>query len=236
MRARPRWLASGIAGGPRPGSRPGLRSLNQLAELGVDSRIPWIQQRRGVLLLLFGAVAWVLLIACANAANVFLSRALSRTREFAVRAAAGAGRPRLCRPLLTESVVISALAGMVGLAFAAWLVGVAAAVAPDLGRRLLNPTDVDARVASWAVLAALLVGLAATPPRWPCALDRPRPHTADPGRSSEAPAGHGRLRGGLVAVQNALAVVLLVRALLTGRSRWTLFASTSAGPRRTPSP
>ena len=211
----PRWASTGIT--------TRLRSLNQLAGLGVDARIGWIQQRRGALFLLFGAVACVLLIACANAANLFLSRALSRTREFAIRAAAGATRPRLCRQLLTESVVVSALAGVVGLVLAAWLVGVAAAaVPPDLARRLLNPINVDARVAAWALLAALLAGLAATlpPALRTVGRDLVRPTQ---GRGSDAPGGHGRLRGGLVAVQNALAVVLLVGALLMGRSLWTLF-------------
>ena len=210
----PRWASTGIT--------TRLRSLNQLAGLGVDARIGWIQQRRGALFLLFGAVACVLLIACANAANLFLSRALSRSREFAIRAAAGATRPRLCRQLLTESVVVSALAGVVGLVLAAWLVGVAAAaVPPDLARRLLNPIDVDARVAAWAVLAALLAGLAATlpPALRTVGRDLVRPSQ---GRGPDAPGGHGRLRGGLVAVQNALAVVLLVGAFLMGRSLWTL--------------
>ena len=207
----PRWASAGTT--------TRLRSLNQLAGLGVDASIGWIQQRRGVLFLLFGAVACVLLIACANAANLFLSR----TREFAIRAGAGASRPRLCRQLLTESVVISALAGTVGLALAAWLVGVAAAaVPPDLARRLLNPIDVDARVASWAVLAALLAGLAATLPPALRTIGRDLVRPIQ-GRGSDAGGGHGRLRGGLVAVQNALAVILLVGALLMGRSLWTLF-------------
>ena len=199
-----------------------LRSLNQLAGLGIDARFSWVQQRRGALFLLFGAVACVLLIACANAANLFLSRALARAPEFAIRAAAGASRPRLCRQLLTESVVTSALAGLLGLALAAWLIGVAAAaVPPDLARRLLNPIDPDARVAFWAVLAALLAGVAATLPPALRAIGRDlmRPIQA---RVADAGGGPGRLRGGLVAVQNALAVVLLIGALLMGRSLWTL--------------
>ena len=66
---------------------------------------------------------------------------------------------RLCRQLLTESVAVSALAGLLGLALAAWLAGLAAAaVPPEPGRRLLNPIDLDGRVASWAALAALLMG------------------------------------------------------------------------------
>ena len=191
-----------------------LRSLNQFAGLGIDARFRWVQQRRGALFLLFGAVACVLLIACANAANLFLSQALSRTREFAIRAAAGASRVRLCRQLLTESVAVSALA--------AWLAGLAAAaVPPELGRRLLNPIDLDGRVASWAALAALLAGVAATLPPALRAVggDLMRPIH---GRGSDDGGGHGRLRGGLVAAQSALAVLLLIGALLMGRSLWTL--------------
>ena len=191
-----------------------LRSLNQFAGLGIDARFRSVQQRRGALFLLFGAVACVLLIACANAANLFLSQALSRTREFAIRAAAGASRVRLCRQLLTESVAVSALA--------AWLAGLAAAaVPPELGRRLLNPIDLDGRVASWAALAALLAGVAATLPPALRAVggDLMRPIH---GRGSDDGGGHGRLRGGLVAAQSALAVLLLIGALLMGRSLWTL--------------
>ena len=151
------WASTGVT--------PRLRSLNQFAGLGIDARFRWVQQRRRALFLLVGAVACVLLIACANAANLFLSQALSRTREFAIRAAAGASRGRLCRQLLTESVAVSALAGLLGLTLAALLIGLAAAtVPPELDRGLLNPIDLDGRVAAWAALAALLAGVAATLP------------------------------------------------------------------------
>ena len=204
----PAWASSGVT--------TRLRSLNQLAGLGIDARFSWVQQRRGALFLLFGAVACVLLIACANAANLFLSRALSRAPEFAIRAAAGASRPRLCRQLLTESVVTSALAGLVGLALAVWLIGVAAAaVPPDLARRLLNPIDPDARVAFWAVLAALLAGVAATLPPALRTIGRDLMRPIQ-GRGADAAGGPGRLRGGLVAVQSALAVVLLIRCAADG--------------------
>ena len=199
-----------------------LRSLNQLAGLGVDGQFAWVQQRRAALFLLFGLAACVLLIACANAANLFLSQALARTHEFAIRAAAGASRLRLCRQLLTESVLVSAFAGLLGLAFAGWLVGLAAAaVPPEFGRGVLNPIDVDGRVVSWAAVAALLAGVAATlrPALRTVGRDLMRPMQ---GRAFAPASGHGRLRGGLVAVQSALAVVLLIGTLLMGRSLWTL--------------
>lgn len=210
----PEWFSTGYT--------TRLRSLNQLAGLGFDGQFAWVQQRRAALFLLFGLAACVLLIACANAANLFLSQALSRTREFAIRAAAGASRLRLCRQLLTESVLVSAFAGLLGLTFAGWLVGLAAAaVPPAFGRGVLNPIDVDGRVVSWAVVAALLAGVAASLPPTLRTVSRDliRPMQ---GRGSDTATGPGRLRGGLVAVQNALAVVLLIGTLLMGRSLWTL--------------
>ena len=210
----PEWASTGFT--------TRLRSLNQLAGLGVDGQFAWVQQRRAALFLVFGLAACVLLIACANASNLFLSQALSRTREFAIRAAAGASRPRLCRQLLTESVLIAGVAGLLGLAFARWLAGLAAAtVPPEFGRGLLNPIDVDGRVAAWAAVAALVAGVAATLP--PALLtvgrDLMRPIQ---GHGSRLASDQGRLRGGLVAVQSTLAVVLLIGALLMGRSLWTL--------------
>lgn len=210
----PAWASAGFT--------TRLRSLNQLAGLGVDGQFAWVQQRRAALFLVFGLAACVLLIACANAANLFLSQALSRTREFAIRVAAGASRPRLCRQLLTESVLIAALAGLLGLVFARWLAGLAAAnVPPEFGRGLLNPIDVDSRVAAWAAMAALFSGVAATLP--PALLTVGRDLMGQiQGRGSHRASDHGRLRGGLVAVQSTLAVVLLIGALLMGRSLWTL--------------
>ena len=199
-----------------------LRSLNGLAGLGVDGQFSAVQQGRGALFLLFGLGACMLLIACANSANLFLSQALSRTSEFAIRAAAGASRLRLCRQLLTESVLLSALAGLLGLAFGGWLAGVAGTAGqPVFGPGLLNPIDLDGRAAAWAAVAALLAGVAATlpPALRTVGRDLMRPLR---GRESDAARGHGRLRGGLVAVQNALAVVLLIGALLMGRSLWTV--------------
>ena len=198
-----------------------LRSLNRLAGLGVDAQFASVQQGRGALFLLFGLGACMLLIACANAANLFLSQALSRTHEFAIRAAAGASRLRLCRQLVTESVLLSALAGLVGLAFGGWLAGAAGTAGqPVLGPGLLNPIDLDGRAATWAGVAALLAGVAATLPSALRAVGRDLTQPLR-GHGSAAASGHGRLRGGLVAVQSALAVVLLIGALLMARALWS---------------
>ena len=210
----PEWFSAGYT--------TRLRSLSPLAGLGVDAQFASVQQGRGALFLLFGLGACMLLIACANAANLFLSQALSRTREFAIRAAAGASRLRLCRQLLTESLLLSALAGLVGLAFGGWLAGAAGTAGqPVFGPGLLNPIDLDGRAAAWAAVAALLAGVAATllPALRAVGRDLTQPLR---GHGSAAASGHGRLRGGLVAVQNALAVVLLIGALLMGRSLWTV--------------
>ncbi|MDP7692429.1 MAG: ABC transporter permease, partial [Vicinamibacterales bacterium] len=143
-----------------------LQPLNRFVGRGISAGIGYIQERRGALFVLFGAVAFVLLIACANASNLFLSRTLGRSREFAIRAAAAAGRLRLFRQILTESLVVSMLAGLLGLGLATWMLGlIAAAVPPSLGRTMLNPIDLDWRVVTWAAIAALLSGLLAS--LWP---------------------------------------------------------------------
>jgi putative ABC transport system permease protein len=107
---------------------------------------------------LLGAVSFVLLIACANVANLLLARGLNRTRELAVRAALGAGRGRLIRQLVTESVVLWTIGGAVGIAMAAWLIGRLVALAPgDLPRTAA--TSVEPRVLAFAVGLSVLTGL-----------------------------------------------------------------------------
>ena len=223
----PQWNAEWI----ETGQTTRLGPLNELAAQGFAADHWWVRQRRDALFLLFGAVACVLLIACANAANLFLSHALSRRRELAIRAAAGAGRLRLCRQLCTESIVTSFLAGLLGLALAAWVTRlVATAVPPDLARELLNPIDVDARVASWAMLVSLLAGIAATLPPALRAVGGDLVGAIQ-GRGAGGTVGHRRFRGGMVAVQNALAVMLLIGA--RGARSGRCSTSTSAGPQRT---
>ncbi|HET7470241.1 MAG TPA: ABC transporter permease, partial [Gemmatimonadales bacterium] len=113
---------------------------------------------RPALLLLLGAVAFVLLIACANVANLLLARASSRTRELAVRAALGAGRRRLMQQAMAEAVVLSVIGGGLGLLVATWSVDALLALNPR-GIPRLSGIAIDGRVLAFTVLVSLAVGV-----------------------------------------------------------------------------
>jgi putative ABC transport system permease protein len=172
---------------------------------------------RSLLLMLFGAVGFVLLMACANVANLALARAAGRQREFAVRAALGAGRGRLIRQLLGESLLLSVLGGAAGVLLAMWSLPALVRLYPA-NLAGLRAAGLDPRVLLFTLaaclLAAVLFGLApilqATRTDLNLAL-------RDGSRSSAGRSG-GRLRAALFVAEVAIALVLAVGAGLLLRS------------------
>lgn len=173
------------------------------------------------LLVLAAAVVCVLLIACANIANLFLSRGVARQRELAVRAAIGAGRGRLARQLLTESVVLSAGGGVLGLALAWSLVRAATALAPANVPRL-EAVQIDARVMAFAALASIVTALLSglVPALRGARFDLAASLHGGDGATAGGFRGlrARRLRDGLLVAESAFAVMLLVGAALLARS------------------
>ena len=170
------------------------------------------------LLLLSAAAALVLLIACANLANVTLARAITRRRELAIRAAIGAGRARLARQLLTESVLLAVAGGAIGVTVAYAATRALLALNPTV-LPPLSPVTIDARVLAFSVALSALTGvLCGLAP----ALDGTGAdlHAAlkNAGRSASHGAAGPRVRRTLVVAQIALAAVLLAGAGLLVRS------------------
>ena len=165
------------------------------------------QSRRGLLLLL-GAIAGVVLIACANLANLSLTRTLSRMRESAVRSALGASRFRLARRAVLEQLVLAAMGGALGLAVARVALDVFVRTAPiDLPR--VSDVVIDWRVMGFAAAIAIGAGLGvALLPAW--RLGRGEAETVLHGGRSTADRGGLRARAALLAAQVALSVTLLV--------------------------
>ena len=176
------------------------------------------------LYLLFGVAGLVLLIACANVANLLLGRAVVRQKEIGVRLALGASRLRLVRQLLTESVLLACLGGALGAVFALWIKNSLLAVSVWGGRGLaaLEPR-LDWRVLAFTLALALLTGLVfGLAPAWRATKVDLTPALKDSGRSSSA-AARSLLSRGLVVLQIALSVLLLVGAGLFVRTLVNLY-------------
>jgi predicted permease len=173
---------------------------------------------RQTLFVLLAAVAFVLLIACANVANLLLARASARGRELVVRAAVGAGRMRLVRQMLTESVVLALAAGAGGVVIARWGVTALLALAPpDLPR--LDEVTVDLSALAFALSASLLAsvifGLA---PAWHVSRVDLADGLRQGGKGSALGVRGGWARRAFVVTEIALAVALVMGAGLLGRS------------------
>jgi putative ABC transport system permease protein len=203
------------AGAYRPGSGYAATALDVRAEMTKNAR--------PMLVLLLATTALILLIACANVANLTLARVLSRDREFAVRASLGADRGRLVRQLLTESTLLAVAGGACGLLFASWTTGMLTAF---VGR--FTPRTGEVRLDLGVLLfttvislaTGLLFGLA------PALASRGDLAGAvkHGGRGATAGGGRRRLQSALVVAQVAVSVVLLVGAGLLIASFYRLQA------------
>jgi putative ABC transport system permease protein len=175
--------------------------------VGAASRALWM---------ILGAVGFVLLVACANVANLLLARATARQKEFTIRAAIGAGRGQLIRQLLTESLLLSFVGGALGLLIAFWGTGVIEKIGSKINP-IFNGFRIDLPVLAFTVgltvLSGLIFGVAP-------ALQVSRPNLSDSLKDSvRGPSAKGnRLRGILVITEVALTLVLLVGAGLLVRT------------------
>lgn len=177
-----------------------------------------VKNVRPALVVLLWAVGFILLIACANVANLQLARAASRSREIAIRSALGASRGRIIRQLLTESVVVAALGGGLGLWLANAALGpllqLSAGAVPDVSGIRIDPWVLGFTVAA-SLLTGILFGLL---PALRTAQPDLREALNESGRSSTSGAGSRALRSVLVVAEIAIAMLLLVGAGLLLRS------------------
>jgi predicted permease len=176
---------------------------------------------RPTLFMLLAAVGFVLLIACVNVSNLMLARATGRTREFAIRSALGAGRVRVLRQMLTESILLGLFGGALGLFVAGWGTKLALSVLPTALPRASEVT-LDNRVLLFTFVISLLTGLlAGLAPAIRVSRERVSESLKEGGRGASS--GRARAQGVFVAVEMALALILLIGAGLMIRSLTALW-------------
>jgi putative ABC transport system permease protein len=197
-------------------SRVALASQGPVTHITGATLVPLRQEIVGdaetPMLVMFGAVGFVLLIACANIANLLLARGAARQREIAIRAALGAGRARVVRQLLTESLLLSTTGGVLGALLATWLTELLARSAAGSIPRA-DEMHVDARALVFAVAIAVAAGLLfGLVPAWHAARTDVNDTLKSEGRGTSG--SRQRALGVFVVAEVALAMVLLVGASL----------------------
>jgi putative ABC transport system permease protein len=191
-----------------------------------DHRTAWVQSMQAMvvrevrtpLLVLLGAVAMVLLIACTNVANLLLARGLAREQEIAIRTALGAGRLRIVRQLLTESLLTASLGGATGLLLGVFALKAIVVLSPNNIPRL-NDVALDGRVTVVMVAVTLVAGFAfGLVPAFQASRLDPNSALKGASRTASGSISKRRLRNGLVAAEIALATVLVISAGLLLKS------------------
>lgn len=178
----------------------------------------FVGDARKPLLILLGAVSLLLLIACANVANLLLARSTGRSREIAVRAALGASRGRIIRQFVTESLLLSATGAILGTAVASWGLTALLKLYPENLPRA-SESGVDGPVLLFTALTAMVTGLLfGMLPALRASAPDLNQAMREGGRTSTSGPAHSRLRAGLVVAQTALGVMLLIGAGLLVRS------------------
>jgi putative ABC transport system permease protein len=170
-----------------------------------------------VLLLLMGAVGFVLLIACSNVANLLLARRTARQREISIRAAMGASRWRMIRQLLTESILLATMGGLFGLGLAYIAVKALAAANPS-SIPSANTVAIDSSVLAYTALLCGVVGILFGAPAWEGSKTNVSETLKEGSRGSSG--GFGKHRAVLVVTETALASILFIGAALSLRSLW----------------